>query len=316
MSAPGERAAAFPSWATGVLAGAVTPFDADLRVDEAELRRHLSWLAASGVASIVVAADTGEGQHLRRDERTRVLDIAVDEVGHVVPVLTGLISAFTADATECAREAEAHGAAGLQVFPPPAFLGGALDPGLAASFYEAIADATALPLLAYRPPLELGYGLDDAVVERVLTVDAVAGLKESSFDEDTYRRSRALTLANGRVAFMSGADPFVMESLEIGADGLALALAALAPGQYVDLLERWRENGAAAARPLARVLSAVPSFVFARPFRDFRARLKEGLRQLELLGSAAVRPPLVPLGEAEAGAVRAMLEASGLTACS
>jgi 4-hydroxy-tetrahydrodipicolinate synthase len=314
MTASEARSAQFPSWATGVLAGAVTPFDAELRVDEAELRRHLSWLASSGVASIVVAADTGEGQHLRRDERVRVLDIAVDEVGHAVPVLTGLIAAFTADAAECAREAEAHGAAGLQVFPPPAFLGGSLDPGLAAGYFESIADASGLPMLAYRPPLELGYGFDDLVVERVLAVEGVAALKESSFDVETYRRSRALALANGRVAFMSGADPFVMDSLEIGADGLALALAALAPRPYVDLLSRWREGGAAAARPLARVLRAVPELVFAQPFRDFRARLKEGLRQLELLQSAAVRPPLAAVGELEAGAVRGMIEASGLTA--
>ena len=224
------------SWATGVLAGAVTPFDADLRIDEPELRRHVAWLAAAGVGSIVVAADTGEGQHLSHAERMRVLQVAVHEVGAQVPVLAGLIAGFSAEAVGMAREAEAAGAAGLQVFPPPVFLGAPLDPGLAGAYYEAIAEATALPLLAYRPPLELGYAMDDQVVERILTVDTVVALKESSFDEETYRRSLDLVRAADGVSLLSGADPFVQRSLEIGADGLALALAAVAPSQYVEVL--------------------------------------------------------------------------------
>jgi len=301
-----------PSWATGVLAGAVTPFDEDLRIDARSFREHVKWLSGSGVASIVVAADTGEGQHLTRDERLGVLGLAVHEVGDTVPVLVGLIANVTAEAVEMAREAEATGAAGLQVFPPLAFLGKALDPGLAAGYFEAIASATALPLLVYRPPLELGYAMSDAVIERILAVDTVVALKESSFDEQTYRRSLDLARSVDGVAHVSGADTFVMRSLEIGADGLALALAAVAPREYVDLLAQAREKGIEAAFEASRALEPLPTVVFAQPFRDFRARLKEALRQMGLLTCAKVRPPLMRLPASDVHAINRMVDACGL----
>lgn len=301
-----------PTWATGVLAGALTPFDEALRIDIGSLREHVSWLAAAGVASIVVAADTGEGQHLARDERNRVLEQAVREAGDTVPVLVGLIANFTAEAVELAQEAEAAGAVGLQVFPPVAFLGKSLGTGLAAGYFEAIAAATRLPLVVYRPLLELGYEMRDEVIERILAVDTVVALKESSFDEETYRRSLTLVRSVGGVAFLSGADTFVLRSLEIGADGLALALAAMAPRQYVDLLTRVRQDGIEAASDASLALEPIPAVVFAQPFRDFRARLKEALQRMGLLACTKVRPPLMQLSSSEVDAVSRMVDECGL----
>jgi 4-hydroxy-tetrahydrodipicolinate synthase len=299
-------------WARGVLAGALTPFDAAFRIDMHALREHLAWLANSGVASIVVNADTGEGQHLTPEERLRVLKVAVREVGHEVPVLGGLIAGFTAEATETARRAEAAGAAGLQVFPPAAFLGRNLDPGLAESYFEAISDATPLPLVVYRPPLELGYGMSDAVLERILSVGTVHALKESSFDEQTYQRSLSLARRFDQVRFLSGADTFVLRSLEIGADGLALALAAVAPRAYVGLLAQFRNGNHEGVLEASRELDQLATVVFAEPFRDFRARLKEALRQMGLLRSTTVRPPLASLSPGQIEEIAQMVENCGL----
>ena len=128
--------------------------------------------------------------------------------------------------------------------------------------------------------------MSDAVLERILAVDTVAALKESSFDEQTYRRTLDLARSVGGVAYISGADTFVMRSLEIGADGLALALAAVAPTPVCEPAGAEcarRTSGRPSKR--ARALEPLPAVVFAQPFRDFRARLKEALRQM---GSADV----------------------------
>lgn len=302
-----------PSWLDGVLAGVVTPFDEDGRIDDASLAAHLAQLADAGLGSIVVCADTGEGQHLSQQERTQILRCAVAEVGDRVPVLAGLVANYTAEAAERAREAEQAGAMGLQVFPPPAFLGPGLDPGVAASYVEGIAAATSLPLIVYRTPLPLGYGIDEAVVERTIAIDGVAALKESSFDPQAYRRSLALVRACPRpVKLLSGADTFVLESMEIGFDGLALALAALAPKPYADLLRAWRGKGLGAAAAAARPLDAIAETIFAPPFRDFRVRMKEGLRQLGVIAGAHVRSPLMPLPAGDEAAIAQMLDRSGL----
>lgn len=307
----------FPDWLDDVLAGVVTPFDDDGGIDEPSLVAHLEQLAAANLGSIVVCADTGEAQHLHQHERTAILRRAVAEVGDRVPVLTGLVAGFSEQAAERAREAEDAGAAGLQVFPPPAFLGRGLDPGVAAGYIEAVAAATSLPLIVYRPPTELGYGIDDAVVARLIEIDGVAALKESSFDPETYRRSLAIVRASsGGTKLVSGGDTFVLESMEIGFDGLALALAALAPAAYADVLRIWRSEGPEAAKAAGRPLDVVAETIFAPPFRDFRARLKEGLRQLGVIRTATVRPPLRPLAADQPAKIADMLTRSGLLVAS
>jgi 4-hydroxy-tetrahydrodipicolinate synthase len=306
---------ASPAWLDGVLAGVVTPFGDDGTLDETSFRSHLEQLAESGLSSIVVCAETGEGPHLHQDERTRILRFAVDAVGDRIPVLTGLIASFTAEAAERAREAEGAGAVGLQLFAPPSFLGRPLDPALAGGYVEGIAAATELPLIVYTPPLELGYGIDDAAVARMLEIDGVVALKESSFDRATYRRSQQLVREAGR-KLLSGADTFIPESLEIGCDGMALALAAVAPHAYARMFEIWRTEGTEAGVAAALALEPIAQTVFAPPFRDFRVRLKEGLRQLGVIASADVRSPLLPLSPHETDAIADMLTRSGVGATS
>ncbi len=222
------------------------------------------------------------------------------EIGARVAVLTGLVAGFTRRAVEAARETEVRGAAGLQVFPPPAFLGRPLDPELAVVYHEAIAEATALPLIVYRPPLGLGYGFDATVLARVVEVPAAAAVKESSLDRAGYAETlKLLGLERSRVKLLSGADTFVLEPLRLGADGAMLALATVAPGRWVELLRLHRGGLDEDADEAAARLAPLVASIFVPPFRDFRARLKEALVLLGELASAAVRPPLLPLDAAD-----------------
>jgi dihydrodipicolinate synthase/N-acetylneuraminate lyase len=232
----------------------------------------------------------------------------VKAIGADVPVLSGLIANFTEEAVERAKAAEAAGARGLQVFPPPSFLGGALDPGQAAGFVEAIAEATEIPLIVYRPPRELGYGIDEPVLRRLVEIEGVAALKESSFDPAIYPESRALIESVQRdVLLLSGADTFVVDSMEMGFDGLALAIAAVAPELCVELLRSWRRDRSVSTEART-ALDAIAATIFAPPFRDFRARLKEGLRQQGVIRGADVRPPLAGIDGDAAAAVTRMLD--------
>ncbi|MBI2755436.1 MAG: dihydrodipicolinate synthase family protein [Chloroflexi bacterium] len=286
-------------WRSGVIAGVVTPFGPDGTVDAGSLAAHLRYLAAAGVSGIVVNADTGEGPQLDQQERETVLGIAVKEVGADVAVLVGLIASHTATAVASARRAEAAGAVALQVFPPAVFLGCPLDPGLVAGYYEAIGASVGIPLVAYRPPTTLGYGIDTAVIRRLASIEAVVAIKESSFDVDAYRDTAvALRPYRPRVALLSGADTFVRESLRIGADGLMLAVAAFAPDRWVALARDTGLDPPASDDPYAD-LSSLAAAVFRPPFRDFRARLKALLVHAGVIADGRVRPPLMPIGQRE-----------------
>ena len=64
-----------------ILTAMVTPFDGDLRVDEAAAARLAHHLVENGSDGLVVAGTTGEASTLNDDEQAALVRLAVREVG-------------------------------------------------------------------------------------------------------------------------------------------------------------------------------------------------------------------------------------------
>jgi 4-hydroxy-tetrahydrodipicolinate synthase len=67
-----------------------------------------------------------------------------------------------------------------------------------------------------------------------------------------------------------------------------------------------------AARTIHDRLDPLVRAFYAPPFLDMHNRMKEALVMLGRIERAVVRPPLLPIGEAERTAIRAALAATGL----
>src|SRR2546428_13240871 len=110
---------------SGIMPANLLPFTADLSIDEPAYRNHLRWLADTrGVTGIVANGHAAEVSSLSREERTRALAIALDEVGTRCPVVAGGYSDGTQEAVALARDARAEGAAGGPAFSPSPFTWG------------------------------------------------------------------------------------------------------------------------------------------------------------------------------------------------
>ena len=88
----------------------VMPMLDDCRIDEPVLRRYVDAVASTAIKALAVNTDAGEGLHLSRDERRRVLDVTVDTVAGRAPVVAGLPAAYTDQAIELAQDAKQAGA--------------------------------------------------------------------------------------------------------------------------------------------------------------------------------------------------------------
>ena len=64
----------------------LTPFTETGALDEPGLRAHLRRLGAAGIGVYLAGSGSGEGYTLTRDERRRVFDVGVEELGGQVPV--------------------------------------------------------------------------------------------------------------------------------------------------------------------------------------------------------------------------------------
>ena len=297
----------------GIVPACIITFDAEGQFDEAAYRRYLQWLLAQGPIALAINADTGEGPHLWPDERERVLRVAVDEARDI-PIVAGLSASFTAQAVEEAKRAEQAGAAGLLVFPIPAYQGTPLDPALPVAYHEAIASSCGLPLIAFQlQPALGGVIFSEETLRRIAAIDSVVALKEASFDARLYLATRRMIERLDRaIDLLTGDDNFVYESFVMGAEGALIGFGTLATNLQVEMYQLIRQARWQEARAIWERILPLEEAVYAQPVRDYRARTKIALKHLGVIDSTVMRPPLLPASDAASDAIRAALTAADL----
>ena len=303
---------------SGLIPATVTPLTGDFALDVPALRSYIRWLRGfEGVKALAVNMDTGEGPHLGQEERRRVLETYADETQGQTPLLAGIAARYTAEAVEQARDAASLGASGLVVFPIPAFAGELLPPELPFEYHAAIARATDLPLVLFQlQPALGGVIFTPEALRRLLEIDQVVAITEASFDRACFAETAGLLAsAPRRIALLTGNDNFILDSFLAGADGALIGMGTVAIAEQVDMIAKAKAGDEAGARRIERtVVGPLAGVLFARPVRNYRARIKEALRLLGVLPNAVVRPPLLPLSGGERWAVAEALTGQNLAA--
>jgi 4-hydroxy-tetrahydrodipicolinate synthase len=297
----------------GLIPATVLPMTEDARIDEPALRRYVQHVAAAGPKAVAINADTGESPHLWPEERRRVLEIVIDEIGDRVPVIAGLGAQFTEQAVKLAREYKEVGAAGFLMFPISAYQGLPLDPEVPYRYHAAVGDATGLPLVLFNLQPALGGVLyTPEALARLCEIAEVAAIKEASFDAKLFVEAReAVKAARPDCVFLTGNDNFIYESFVLGAEGALIGFGAVATRQQVELIELALDGSYAEAKAIMDRLSPLAHTIFAAPVRNYRARTKEALVMQGILERATVREPLLPVSEAEKARVREAMVLAG-----
>ena len=162
---------------TGAGTALVTPFTKTGALDEAGVRRLARRQIEHGIHFLVPCGTTGESPTLSEDERTRVVEICVEEAHGKVLVLAGAGGYDTREAIHAARLMERAGADGLLSVTP--YYNKPSPDGLF-QHYKAIADSTKLPIVVYNVPGRTGVNVDVNTLVRLSTLSNIAGVKEAS----------------------------------------------------------------------------------------------------------------------------------------
>jgi len=301
---------------TGIMPANLLPFTADLEIDERAYRRHLRWLADTrGVTGLVVNGHAAEVSSLTRDERTRALAIAVDEVGDRCPVVAGVYSDGTREAVELARDAKAGGAAGVLVFPPTLFMWGAqMKRDMAVRHFSEIAAGADMPIVVFQYPIASGIGYLPETLASLVEIPHVAAVKEWSNDIVAFEASLRAVRATGRpVAVLSAFTMSLMASFLLGADGAISGMGSVTADLQVELFEACAKGDVDGARTVNDRLHPLVRAFYAPPFVDMHNRMKEALALLGRIPAAHVRPPLTAVSAEERESIRHALAAANLT---
>jgi 4-hydroxy-tetrahydrodipicolinate synthase len=297
----------------GLIPATLLPLTADHEIDEPALRGYIRWLLGfDGLKALAVNMDTGEGPHLSRDEKRRVLEIYADEVRGRLPLLAGIVARYTAEAVDLTLDAERAGADGTVVFPITAFAGDPLPPEVPYGYHRAIAEAAALPMVLFQlQPALAGVLFSRETLLRLIEIPNVVAIKEASFDAVKFVETRrTLDLAPRRITMLTGNDNFIYESFVLGAEGALIGFGTIALAEQIEMFRLLAAHDyEAAARINDSVVQPLADALFAPPVRNYRARMKEALRQLGVIPNAHMRPPLLDLDNSEREHVRRALAA-------
>src|SRR5271155_2999280 len=167
------------AWLTGYIPDIPTPFDETGAVDLKAFAGLCERQIQAGVSAIVVGETTGEFTTLTSAELDALIRTAARTVHGRVRVIAGAGSNSTSEAAERTRRAEQAGAdAVLSVVP---YYNKPMQAGIAAHF-QAIAEATTLPIILHDVPSRTLRELTDDTLARLVRSKQFIGLRDATGD--------------------------------------------------------------------------------------------------------------------------------------
>jgi 4-hydroxy-tetrahydrodipicolinate synthase len=277
-----------------ILTAMVTPFDADLRVDEAATVRLMEHLVAHGSDGLVICGTTGEAATLTDEEHLRMIELAVQELGGRATIVAGVGSNDTRHAVKLTERATELGADGLLHVTP--YYNRPNERGIKRHFAEC-ARATDKPIMLYNIPLRTGRDMPNALLaELAQEIDEVVAVKQSNPD--------SLALIDGLDVYAGDNETFC-DVLEMGGAGGVLVASHVVGDEFRRMVDEPDQRRAIhdGLDDLFRALAVAPNPI--------------GIKAaLNLLGHEAggLRLPMVEADERELDVIRGALERHGLLA--
>lgn len=289
--------------ASGLLAPTLTPLDPDGGIDTGRLAAHAAWLLRRGCHGVLLFGTTGEATSFATEERQRALEALLAAGMPAQRLMVGIGTCNLPETVALGRHALAAGVHDLLVLPP-FYYKGPEDDGLIAYFEALVAGLGGEPRIhLYHIPPVAGVGFSVELVGRLRArLPQVVGLKDSSGD---LANTLALLEANPEMAIFCGSEAFLLETLKAGGAGCITATANINAAAIRGLLDGWQGPDAAEQQAaLAALRRRVEPY---RPIPAMKALLAE------LRGDPdwrRLRPPFLPLSEAETATLLAELQAS------
>lgn len=301
---------------TGVFPATLCPFLDDERVDDAGLRAYLAELAAvDGVTGLVVNGHTGEIASLLDEERAAVTSAAREAVGGKVKVVSGVMAEGSAGAIAQARAARQAGADGILLMPPHHWLRFGRASRTAVGFFQDVAEAVDIPIIAHQYPARTKAGYSLAEMLELVKLPAVAAIKMGTRDMARWGHDYTeLKQAAPRVSILSCEDESLLATLLAGADGALVGFAGLVPERVVALVSAALSGDLPAARAAEEKLRPLARMVYrlGEPSGDAHQRMKAARWLLGRFPSPRVRRPLRPLPDDQIDRIRRELNEAGL----
>ncbi|MEM9857078.1 MAG: 4-hydroxy-tetrahydrodipicolinate synthase [Bacteroidota bacterium] len=163
----------------------VTPFNKDLTIDFTALERLLSFTAENGVDYFVVLGTTGESATLTTEEKKQILRFVKDHNPRNLPIVYGLGGNNTNEIITNLNSTDLKGVDAILSVSP--YYNKPSQSGIV-THYEAIADASSIPVILYNVPGRTGSNISADTTLKLAQHQNIIGIKDATGDIEQAMR--------------------------------------------------------------------------------------------------------------------------------
>ena len=255
----------------GIFTPLLVPLDGSGHINEAELRRFVSWLIERGVHGLYPNGSTGEFTRFTTEERRRIVHIVAEETSGRVPILAG---AAEANVKETLAACQAYAEMGVRAVAIVAPFYYKLTPESVYAYFAEIGRNSPIDLTLYNIPAYAS-PIDVPTIRRLADeFPRVIGIKDSSGDMAFMMRMIAAIRPNRPdFTFLTGWEAVLIPMLMIGCDGGTHASSNVVPEITRKMYDLYRAGDTAEAmRWQYRILELFDAMLYPFEFPDgFRA---------------------------------------------
>lgn len=222
----------------------VTPFLANNEVDYEALSNLIKHISSNNADYIVVLGTTGETPTLSDAEKNKITQFVIEENAGILPIVVGMSSNNTNQLVEQIKNTDFFGIdAILSVCP---YYNKPNQEGVFRHF-EAVANVSPVPVIAYNVPGRTGGGICAATTIRIANeLKNIIGIKEASGNMSQIMEIIQNTTDDFLV--ISGDDALTLPIIAAGGDGVISVVANAFPKLFSKMVNMCLEGDFAQAR--------------------------------------------------------------------
>jgi 4-hydroxy-tetrahydrodipicolinate synthase len=263
----------------------VTPMLSNGKVDDASLQRLVKFHIENGTHGIVAVGTTGESATLPFEEHIQVVSRIVELVDKKIPVIAGSGANSTSEAIFLSEQIAPLGVDGfLSVVP---YYNKPQQAGMIAHF-NAIADATDVPLMLYNVPGRTVADMQADTVSELAKHKNIIGIKDATGDLNRFKEMKALV--DEEFLFFSGDDETGCNFMCEGGDGVISVTANIAPKAMSEMCNAALDGNVASAQQINKGVLELHRELFIEPNPVMP---KWALYKMGLIEDAFLRLPMV-----------------------
>lgn len=279
----------------------VTPFNEQGGIHWEETERLIDYLIEDQKSeTLVISGTTGESPTLSDNEKVELFEFAVKHVAGRCKIIAGTGSNNTAHSIHLTQDAERAGVDGVLLVVP--YYNKPSQEGMFRHF-EAIANATKLPVMLYNVPGRTAASLSAATTLRLAQIPNIVATKECVSLEQVTQIAAG---APEHFKVYSGDDASGLPAIAVGAYGIVSVASHVVGAEMKQMIDAYFGGAPVQAAQIHQKLFPVFKGLFECPQPLPNPVAVKYALTLRGLNVGSVRLPLIPATEDEQGFIRAL----------